>query len=397
MNYHKKTVLDTDVTGKKVLLRCDFNVPLDKATNAIADDQRIQASLPTIRHLLDNGAAVILCSHLGRPKGEWNLKYSLAPVAVRLSKLTGLPVEMAKDVVGRDSAAKAAGLKPGQMLLLENLRFHREEEANDPVFSQKLADMADLFVSDAFGTVHRAHASTCGVAAYLPAVSGLLVEKELRIMGRALENPRRPFVAVLGGAKVSDKLGVISNLLEKADTLIIGGAMAYTFAKALGGSVGKSPLEEDRLSYALDMMDKAKKKGKTILLPVDNLAAAEFSADARAVEVPAAAIPDSLMGMDIGEGTIALFSEVLRGAGTIFWNGPMGVFEFPAFATGTRAITQAMAESDAITIVGGGDSASAVEQFGYADRMTHVSTGGGSSLEFFEGLELPGVACLLDK
>jgi len=397
MNYHKKTVLDTDVTGKKVLLRCDFNVPLDKATNAIADDQRIQASLPTIRHLLDNGAAVILCSHLGRPKGEWNLKYSLAPVAVRLSKLTGLPVEMAKDVVGRDSAAKAAGLKPGQMLLLENLRFHREEEANDPVFSQKLADMADLFVSDAFGTVHRAHASTCGVAAYLPAVSGLLVEKELRIMGRALENPRRPFVAVLGGAKVSDKLGVISNLLEKADTLIIGGAMAYTFVKALGGSVGKSPLEEDRLSYALDMMDKAKKKGKTILLPVDNLAAAEFSADARAVEVPAAAIPDSLMGMDIGEGTIALFSEVLRGAGTIFWNGPMGVFEFPAFATGTRAITQAMAESDAITIVGGGDSASAVEQFGYADRMTHVSTGGGSSLEFFEGLELPGVACLLDK
>lgn len=257
--------------------------------------------------------------------------------------------------------------------------------------------MADLFVSDAFGTVHRAHASTCGVAAYLPAVSGLLVEKELRIMGRALENPRRPFVAVLGGAKVSDKLGVISNLLEKADTLIIGGAMAYTFVKALGGSVGKSPLEEDRLSYALDMMDKAKKKGKTILLPVDNLAAAEFSADARAVEVPAAAIPDSLMGMDIGEGTIALFSEVLRGAGTIFWNGPMGVFEFPAFATGTRAITQAMAESDAITIVGGGDSASAVEQFGYADRMTHVSTGGGSSLEFFEGLELPGVACLLDK
>lgn len=397
MNYHKKTVLDTDVTGKKVLLRCDFNVPLDKATNAIADDQRIQASLPTIRHLLDNGAAVILCSHLGRPKGEWNLKYSLAPVAVRLSKLTGLPVEMAKDVVGRDSAAKAAGLKPGQMLLLENLRFHREEEANDPVFSQKLADMADLFVSDAFGTVHRAHASTCGVAAYLPAVSGLLVEKELRIMGRALENPRRPFVAVLGGAKVSDKLGVISNLLEKADTLIIGGAMAYTFVKALGGSVGKSPLEEDRLSYALDMMDKAKKKGKTILLPVDNLAAAEFSADARAVEVPAAAIPDSLMGMDIGEGTIALFSEVLRGAGTIFWNGPMGVFEFPAFAAGTRAIAQAMAESDAITIVGGGDSASAVEQFGYADRMTHVSTGGGSSLEFFEGLELPGVACLLDK
>ncbi len=352
MNYNKKTVMDIDVAGKKVLLRCDFNVPLDKVTNAITDDKRIEASLPTIRYLLEKGAAVILCSHLGRPKGEWKGKLSLAPVAVRLRELLDMPVQMAKDVVGEDAAARAAALKPGQVLLLENLRFHKEEEANDPAFSAKLAGMADIFVSDAFGTVHRAHASTCGVAAFLPAVSGLLVEKELRIMGEALERPRRPFVAILGGAKVSDKLGVINNLLEKADTLIIGGGMAYTFSKALGGSVGKSLLEEDKLSYALEMMDKAKAKGKLILLPVDNLAAAEFSPDADAVEVDAQAIPDDLMGMDIGSRTIAMFSDALRNAGTIFWNGPMGVFEFPAFAAGTKAIAAAMAASGAVTIVG---------------------------------------------
>lgn len=397
MNYNKKDVMDINVAGKKVLLRCDFNVPLDKITNAIADDKRIEASLPTIRYLLGQGAAVILCSHLGRPKGQWNEKLSLVPVAGRLSELLGMPVEMAKDVVGDDARAKAAALRPGQVMLLENLRFHKEEEANDPVFAKKLADLAEIFVSDAFGTVHRAHASTFGVSAFLPAVSGLLVEKELRIMGGALNAPRRPFVAILGGAKVSDKIGVINNLLEKADTIIIGGGMTYTFIKARGGSVGKSIVEDDRQSYALEMMDKARATGKNFLLPVDNLAAAEFSPDAVPVEVESMAIPDDLMGLDIGKKTIAAFVEVIRDAGTIIWNGPVGVFEFPAFAAGTKAIARAMAESDAVTIVGGGDSASAVEQFGYADRMTHISTGGGSSLEFFEGLELPGVACLLDK
>lgn len=397
MNYNKKTVMDVDVKGKKVLLRCDFNVPQDKATGAIQDDKRITASLPTIRYLLDHGAAVILCSHLGRPKGAWKPEFSLAPVAVRLSELLGMPVEMAKDVVGEDAAAKAAALKPGQVMLLENLRFHKEEEANDPAFAKKLADLAELFVSDAFGTVHRAHASTAGVAAYLPAVSGLLVEKELRIMGGALSAPKRPFVVVLGGAKVSDKIGVINHLLEKADTIILGGGMAYTFIQAQGGSIGNSLLEADRLDYARDMLAKAREKNVTILLPVDHVAAAEFSRDAAPVAVDTASIPDGLMGMDIGPKTIALFSDAVKNAGTVIWNGPMGVFEFPAFSAGTRAVAAAMAECGGVTIVGGGDSAAAVEEFGYADRMTHVSTGGGSSLEFFEGLELPGVACLLDK
>jgi phosphoglycerate kinase len=397
MNCNKKTVMDLEVEGRKALLRCDFNVPLDKTTQAIKDDKRIEASLPTIRYLLQRRAAVILCSHLGRPKGRWNEAYSMKPVGVRLSELLGMPVQMAEDVVGEDARSKAAALQPGQVLLLENLRFHKEEEENDPEFSRQLASMADVFVSDAFGTAHRAHASTCGVAAFLPAVSGLLLEKELRIMGRALEDPRRPFVAMLGGAKISDKLGVIQNLLNKADMLIIGGGMAYTFIKAMGGSVGKSLVEEDKLPYAMEMMDKAKRMGKTILLPVDNLAAAEFSPDAEPVKVEAGAIADDLMGMDIGEKTIALFCDALKKAGTILWNGPMGVFEFPAFAAGTKAVAKAMAESNAVTIVGGGDSASAVDQFGYADRMTHVSTGGGSSLEFFEGRELPGVACLMDQ
>ena len=397
MNYNKKTILDVDVKGKKVLLRCDFNVPQDKETGAITSDKRIVAALPTIRYLLDNGAAVIACSHLGKPKGEWKTKLSLAPVAKRLSELLGQEVIFASDMVGEDAQAKAKALQGGQIMLLENLRFHIEEEKNDPAFAKKLADMAELYVSDAFGTVHRAHASTAGVAAYLPAVSGLLVAKELEIMGGALENPKRPFVAVLGGAKVSDKLGVINNLLDKADTIIIGGGMAYTFAKAQGGSIGKSLCEEDRLTYALDMIAKAKEKGVKLLLPVDTVAAREFSADAAPVVVETRAIPEDMEGLDIGPKTVELFCDAVKGAGTVVWNGPMGVFEFPAFAKGTKALAQALADSGAITIVGGGDSAAAVEQMGFADKITHISTGGGASLEFLEGRELPGVACLLNK
>jgi len=397
MNYNKKTVLDVDVKGKKVLLRCDFNVPQDKETGAITSDKRIVAALPTIRYLLDNGAAVIACSHLGKPKGVWNAKLSLAPVAKRLSELLGQEVIFAADVVGEDAQAKAKALQGGQIMLLENLRFHIEEEKNDPAFAKKLADMAELYVSDAFGTVHRAHASTAGVAAYLPAVSGLLVAKELEIMGKALDDPRRPFVAVLGGAKISDKLGVINNLLDKADTVIIGGGMAYTSAKAQGGSIGKSLCEEDRLAYALDMIAKAREKGVKLLLPVDTVAAREFSADATPVVVDTNAIPDDMEGLDIGPKTVELFCSAVKGAGTVVWNGPMGVFEFPAFAKGTQAMAQALADSGAITIVGGGDSAAAVEQMGFADKITHISTGGGASLEFLEGKELPGVACLLDK
>ena len=397
MNYNKKTVRDIDVKGKKVLCRCDFNVPQDKATGAITDDKRIAAALPTLNYLLDQGAAVIACSHLGKPKGEWKESLTLAPVARRLSELLGREVIFARDVVGEDACAKAAALQPGQIMLLENLRFEPGEEKNDPAFAKKLADLAEVYVSDAFGTVHRAHASTAGVAACLPAVSGLLIEKELEIMGGALANPRRPLVAILGGAKVSSKIGVINNLLDIADTIIIGGGMAYTFIKALGGSVGTSLLEEDRLDYCREMMDKAKAKGVKFLLPVDTLCAAEFSADAKPELVDTMAIPDDRMGMDIGPKTIALFSDAVKDAGTVIWNGPMGVFEFPAFAEGTRALAKALADTDAITIVGGGDSAAAVAQLGYADKMTHISTGGGASLEFLEGKELPGVACLLDK
>ena len=397
MNYNKKTVRDIDVKGKKVLCRCDFNVPQDKATGAITDDKRIAAALPTLNYLLDQGAAVIACSHLGKPKGEWKESLTLAPVAKRLSELLGREVIFARDVVGEDACAKAAALQPGQIMLLENLRFEPGEEKNDPAFAKKLADLAEVYVSDAFGTVHRAHASTAGVAAYLPAVSGLLIEKELEIMGGALANPRRPLVAILGGAKVSSKIGVINNLLDIADTIIIGGGMAYTFIKALGGSVGTSLLEEDRLDYCREMMDKAKAKGVKFLLPVDTLCAAEFSADAKPELVDTMAIPGDRMGMDIGPKTIALFSDAVKDAGTVIWNGPMGVFEFPAFAEGTRALAKALADTDAITIVGGGDSAAAVAQLGYADKMTHISTGGGASLEFLEGKELPGVACLLDK
>ena len=397
MNYNKKTIMDVDVAGKKILLRCDFNVPQDKATGAITSDKRIVAALPTIKYLLEKGAAVIACSHLGKPKGEWKEKLSLAPVAVRLSQLLGQEVIFAKDVVGDDAKAKAAALQGGQIMLLENLRFDPREEKNDPSFAKALADMAELYVSDAFGSVHRAHASTAGVAAFLPAVSGLLVAKELEIMGGALNDPKRPFVAVLGGAKVSDKIGVINNLLERANTIVIGGGMAYTFAKAQGGSIGKSLCENDKLDYALEMIEKAKKNGVKLLLPIDTVAADNFSNDAKRMVVSTMAIPDDYEGMDIGPETTKLFCDAVKGAGTVVWNGPMGVFEFENFAAGTRAMAQALADSGAVTIVGGGDSAAAVEQMGFADKITHISTGGGASLEFLEGLELPGVACLLDK
>ena len=420
MNYNKKTVYDADVKGKKVLVRCDFNVPQDKKTGEITSDKRIVAAIPTLKYLLEQGAAVIACSHLGKPvatfdgyvkkqvekgknaeditKEEWEKslkKLTLAPVAKRLSELLGQDVIFAADTIGPDAQAKAAALQPGQIMLLENLRFDKGETKNVPEFAKALADLAEVYVSDAFGTVHRAHASTAGVAAFLPAYSGLLVKKELDVMGKALDDPKRPFVAVLGGAKVSDKINVINNLLEKADTIIIGGGMAYTFKKAQGFEIGKSLLEADRIDYAKDMIAKAEAKGVKFLLPVDNLCAAEFSADAEPVLVEGD-IPADLMGMDIGPKTVELFSAAVAGAGTIVWNGPMGVFEFEKFAGGTKAMAKALAESGAITIVGGGDSAAAVEKLGFADKITHISTGGGASLEFLEGKELPGVACLLD-
>ncbi len=421
MNYNKKTVKDVDVKGKKVLLRCDFNVPQDKATGAITDDKRIRSSLPTIQYLLDQGAAVIACSHLGKPEpnfekwvkkqtekgkdpaelteAKWKKsveKLTLAPVAVRLSELLGREVLMAKDVVGPDATAKAAALQPGQVLLLENTRFEKGETKNDPALAKAMADMAELYVSDAFGSVHRAHASTAGVAAYLPAVSGFLIAKELEIMGGALADPKRPLVAILGGSKVSSKIGVINHLLDIADTIIIGGGMAYTFAKAQGGSVGKSLLESDWLDYCNEMIAKAKEKGTQLLLPEDTLAAKSFSADAEPVLCDTMAIPEDMLGMDIGPKTVTAYAAAVKDAGTVIWNGPMGVFEFPAFAEGTRSIAKALADTDAITIIGGGDSAAAVAQMGFADKMTHISTGGGASLEFLEGKELPGVACLLD-
>ena len=422
MNYNKKTVKDIDVAGKKVLLRCDFNVPLAKdGSGTITDDKRIRAALPTIQYLLDQGAAVIACSHLGKPvatfdsyvkkqaeKGkdpasiteeEWKkslAKLSLAPVAKRLSELLGKDVIMAKDVVGEDAMAKAAALQPGQIMLLENTRFEKGETKNDPELAKKMASMAEVYVSDAFGAVHRAHASTAGVAAYLPAVSGFLIQKELEIMGGALANPKRPLVAILGGSKVSSKIGVINNLLNIADTIIIGGGMAYTFSAAQGGKVGDSLLEADWESYANDMVKKAAEKGVKLLLPVDTVVANAFAPDAESKVVKTGEIPDGWQGLDIGPETVKLYCDAVKDAGTVIWNGPMGVFEFPAFAEGTRAIAKALAESSAITIVGGGDSAAAVAQLGYADKMTHISTGGGASLEFMEGKELPGVACLLD-
>ena len=397
MNYNKKTVRDLDLAGKKVLLRCDFNVPQDKATGKITSDKRIVASLPTIRYLMEQNAAVIACSHMGKPKGKWKEELTLAPVAKRLSELLGQDVPLTADVIGPDATAKAAALQPGQIMLLENLRFEPGEEKNDPAFAKALADMADIYVSDAFGTVHRAHASTAGGANYLPAVSGFLIQKELEIIGGALANPKRPLVAVLGGSKVSSKIGVINNLLELADTVIIGGGMAYTFAKAQGGQIGTSLLEEDWVDYANEMIQKAADQGVKLLLPVDNVCAAEYSADAKPEVYPAGKIPADRMGMDIGPETRKLYAQAIQGAGTVIWNGPMGVFEFPAFAEGTRAVAQALADSDAITIIGGGDSAAAVQQMGFADKMTHISTGGGASLEFMEGKELPGVAALMDK
>ena len=394
-SYNKKTVEDIDVKGKKVLVRCDFNVPL--ADGVITDDKRIRESVKTLKYLLDNGAAVIACSHLGRPKGEFNMKYSLAPVAARLSQLLGMDVIMASDVIGEDAKAKAAALKPGQIMLLENVRFHKEEEKNDPAFAKELASMADIYVNDAFGTAHRAHASTAGVADYLPAVCGYLIQKEISIMGKALEDPKRPFVAILGGAKVSDKIGVIENLIDKVDTLIIGGGMAYTFMRSMGNSTGTSICEEDKLDLAREMMAKARAKGVNFIIPVDNIVGREYKPDTPFMRIYSDAIPDGWMGLDIGPTTQELFSKSLIGAGTVVWTGPRGVSEWDNFASGTIAVAKAVAESGAISIIGGGDSAAAVEKLGFADKMTHISTGGGASLEFLEGLSLPGIACLNDK
>lgn len=397
MNYlNKKSVEDIDVAGKRVLVRCDFNVPFDGEGN-ISDPKRIDEALKTIRYLIDHHAKVILCSHLGRPKGEFNPKYSLAPVAEYLSKVLGQPVQMAKDVIGDSAKAICASLKEGEVALLENVRFHPEEEKNDPEFSKALASLAEIYVNDAFGTAHRAHASTAGVAAYLPAVCGYLIQKEITVMGNALANPKRPFIAILGGAKVSDKIGVISNLLDKVDTLIIGGGMAYTFMKALGYSIGTSICEDDKLDLAQEMMAKAKEKNVKFLIPLDNVVADKYDENANHHIADSDQIPDGWMGLDIGPKTQELFTSALKGAGTVVWNGPMGVSEWKNFAAGTVAVAKAVAESGAVSIIGGGDSAAAVEQLGFADKMTHISTGGGASLEFLEGLELPGIACLNDK
>ena len=394
----KKTIEDIQVKGKRVLVRCDFNVPMDE-NKVITDENRLRGALPTIKYLMEHGARVILCSHLGRPKGEFNMKYSLKPVAKRLSEMLGVEVKMADDVIGPSAKALAASLKDGEVMLLENVRFHKEEEKNDPAFAKELASLAEVYVNDAFGTAHRAHASTEGVTHYLtPSVAGFLIGKELSIMGKALEDPARPFVAILGGAKVSDKIGVINNLLDKVDTLIIGGGMSYTFQKAMGGAIGNSMLDEDRIDFCKEMIELAKQKGVKLLLPVDNEASQEFSNDAMHITVHSREIPDGWEGMDIGPETRKLFAEEIVKAKTVVWNGPMGVFEFPAFANGTNAVAKAMADQkDAVTIVGGGDSSSAVEKSGFADKLSHISTGGGASLEFLEGLVLPGIACLADK
>ena len=432
MNYlNKKTVEDIDVAGKHVLVRCDFNVPMKDGV--ITDTKRIIGALPTIKYLVDHNAKVILCSHMGRPHNIFNdvvkldkkekkkidampeaeqaeatakaleaakgdvKKFSLAPVAAELSKLLGKEVIMEKDVVGPDAKDKAAALKDGEVLMLENVRFHAEETKNDPDFAKALASMAEIYVNDAFGTAHRAHASTAGVADYLPAVCGYLIQKEISIMGGALENPKRPFVAILGGAKVSDKIGVINNLIEKVDTLIIGGGMAYTFFKALGHEIGTSICEDDKVELAKEMMDKAKAKGINFLIPVDNVVATEYSADSEWKIVDSDDIPEGWMGLDIGPKSRELFANAVKNAGTVVWNGPMGVSEWENFANGTIAVAKAVADSNAISIIGGGDSAAAVEKLGFADKMTHISTGGGASLEFLEGLELPGIACLNEK
>ncbi len=431
MQYNKKTIEDISVSGKKVLARCDFNVPMDGGV--ITDTKRIVGALPTIKYLVDNGAAVILCSHMGRPHNVLNSelklskkekkkiealpeneqadatatalekakgdikKLSLKPIADKISELLGKEVIMASDVVGEDAATKAANLKSGEILLLENVRFHAEEEKNDPEFAKKLASLADIYVNDAFGTAHRAHASTAGVADYLPAVCGYLIQKEISIMGGALSDPKRPFVAILGGAKVSDKIGVINNLIEKVDTLVIGGAMAYTFNKALGYNIGTSLCEDDKLELALELLKKAEDKGVKVLLPVDNHAGDHYDPECNDIFVNSDNIPEGYMGLDIGPASIELFANAIKNAGTVVWNGPMGVSEWDKFAHGTFGVATAVAESDAVSIIGGGDSAAAIEKLGFAEQMTHISTGGGASLEFLEGLELPGIACLLDK
>ena len=432
--YNKKTIEDIDVAGKKVLVRCDFNVPMKDGK--ITDTKRIVGAIPTIQYLADNGAAVILCSHMGRPHNIFNAtvkldkkekkkiealpveeqaaataaalekakgdvkKFSLAPIAAKLSELMGKPVQVATDVIGADAKAKAAALKSGEILVIENVRFHAEEEKNDPAFAKELASMADIYVNDAFGTAHRAHASTAGVADYLPAVCGYLIQKEISVMGGALSDPKRPFVAILGGAKVSDKIAVIDNLIEKVDTLIIGGGMAYTFAAAKGYTVGKSLLDETKVDYCKEMMDKAAAKGVNLLLPVDCVVGDfpnPIDGPVDVKTVPVSAIPDELEGMDIGEETREIFANAVKAAKTVVWNGPMGVFENPTLAKGTIAVAEALAASDAITIVGGGDSAAACEQLGFADKITHISTGGGASLEFLEGKDLPGISCLNEK
>ena len=392
---NKMTVEDLEVSGKRVLVRCDFNVPLKDGV--ITSDKRIVASLPTIKYLIDNNAKVILCSHLGRPKGEFKPEFSLAPVAVRLSELLGKEVKMATDVVGESAQALAAELNDGDVMIIENVRFHKEETKNDPEFSKKLADLADLYVNDAFGSAHRAHSSTTGVADYIPAACGYLIQKEINFIGGALANPKRPLVAILGGAKVSDKIGVITNLLDKCDTIIVGGGMAYTFMKSLGHNIGTSLLEEDRVEDAKQMMETAKAKGVNFLIPVDNKAGKEYAPDTEAMIVNSDDIPDGWMGLDIGPKTQELFANAIKGSGTVIWNGPMGVSEWENFAQGTIAVATAVAESGAISIIGGGDSAAAVQKLGFADKMSHISTGGGASLEFLEGKELPGIYALNDK
>lgn len=395
---NKKTIKDVNVEGKRCFVRCDFNVPLD-AEGHITDENRIQGALPTIKYLLDHGAKVILASHLGRPKNGPEAKFSLRPVADRLNQLLGGKVTMANDVIGEDAKAKVAALKNGEAVLLENVRFHKEEEKNDPEFAKQLASYADIFVNDAFGTAHRAHASTEGISHYVDcSVAGFLIEKEIEVMGGALSNPKRPFVAILGGAKVSDKIGVINNLLEKVDKLLIGGAMAYTFVVAKGGKVGKSMLEADKVELAAQLIEKAESKGVELYLPVDTVIAQEFKADAESKVCDTMNIPDEWEGLDIGPKTAEMFAQVVKTAKTVIWNGPMGVFEFPKFAVGTKAVAQALADNPAaVTIIGGGDSAAAVEQLGYADKVTHISTGGGASLEYLEGKVLPGIACLDNK
>lgn len=393
----KKTIRDIEVSGKKVLVRCDFNVPQDLETGKITDNRRIKGAIPTIQYLIDNNAKVILCSHLGRPKGEVNEKYSLKIVAEELSNLLEKEVKLANDIVGESAKGLVANMKEKDIVLLENVRFDAREEKNDKEFSKELASLADIYVNDAFGTAHRAHSTTAGVAEFLPAVSGFLIEKEIKFLGDALQSPERPFVAILGGAKVSDKIAVIENLLEKVDKLLIGGGMAFTFLKAQGHKIGKSICEEDKLDLARELLEKAKQKNVEIVLPIDSNVTTEYSNDTENKIVHSQDIPDGWEGLDIGPDTIAKFKEILRDAKTVMWNGPLGVCEFSKYEVGTKEIATELGNIDAVTIIGGGDSAAAIEKLGLADKMTHISTGGGASLEFLEGKVLPGIDCLLDK